>query len=168
MQSENTMSRLSSMFNDWIGVEASSTEQEVTKAVIEHYGGEALLTTKIYKDDGLNVLCEFDGIVFSVDQIILVEAKHRVTERMIDNEDPNHLGLTQRVRMFRDFLRNTLLDTPLDHAKVIKQRAYYKRFADCSVTGAIGGVHFYESVKTFAKRSGFAVVSTNGARYVVE
>lgn len=171
MSSAGTLSKLSEMFHDWIGVESRSSEQEMTAAVVEHVSGLSLEVTRIYCDDG-SELCEFDGVVAGIiekkEVLVLLEAKHRVTQDHLDKEDIRHPGLKQRLEKFRTFLKSldgNLVDS--DNKKITRQRYVYKKFAIAEVVGAIGGVHFDSSLQTRARRLNFLCVTTDGTRYQV-
>jgi hypothetical protein len=170
MRTENNLQKLSQVFHDWIGVEAKSTEQEITNAVMEEFAGVALQPTKLLhiENDKISTLVEFDGIVSTGNTIYVIEAKHRVTQKHIDNDDEAEPGLIQRLGRLNDYLSSLHSYVETQYSKVDNQNKFFSRLRDQSIVGVIGGVHFDGTLRTFAKRLGLKTVYANGGRYAMD
>jgi hypothetical protein len=155
-------------FHDCLAIQAVPFERLMLSAVREGIAGTSIGHTTIYKDDGRRRLCEFDGVAFGKlqghDVLVLLDAKHTVSEEDLDCDDPKKLGLKQRLEVFGTFY-GTLKDKklPLDASKTLRQQHNaYMPLLGMKVMGAIGGVHFDPTVQDRAKQLGFLVVTTDG------
>jgi hypothetical protein len=170
MKRDGSLDALTKMFQGWMGADSTSTEHEISRAVFDYVGegvGAKMNITKLLTREG-NVFCEFDGILMCGNRIIAVEAKHRVTQHYISCSDPSSPGLVEKLDKLKEF-QTFAMGTDLSGDKrFLAQLSAFRPYANFIVTGAIGGIHFDDSLRTYAQRKGLMVVFPNGSRFEVE
>jgi len=166
----------SSFVNGWAKHADTSTEKEVTAAVIKYLKDAVTLEiTEIIKPDG-SVLCEWNGVLKStaIDQqvLVFVEAKHCVKAEHLEKvKGGKKMLLQSKLGIMQDWLSGLhepeIHDNSRRERQLQRQYDEYKRYKNFTVKGAIGGPVFETALQTCAKNLGYLCVVYSGNHYAV-
>ena len=156
---------------DWHSVDDKALEIEMTWAIKSHYKAKfpessvyPLPVSQVYGADGQSFV-QLDGMLVVKQarwftELLLVEAKHKVTQDKIDDKQSKF----QKLGKFLQCLHQEESDDGDNHPAFLSSKDALRRYCDCRVSWFIGGVSFNPSVMTYAQRKGFHVVHSSGMK----